>query len=185
MGRLYNDIPVGDQYPNAESEAAVCLRRALDRLKREEKRSLRSVARELGYKQPVTISHMANGRMLIPVERAHDIALVAGIDPEYFQKIVLKQRYPNVEFNFQQEQRTMFQLSSDVSSALGEFEDGQMPSLSQSRVIREVLRDERAAERWLSPHELLTVQIIRRLRNNFTAEGLSAPDLELLRYILK
>lgn len=172
---------VENAYPLADTDAARCLRSALDRLKRERKKSLRAVARELNYKQPVTLSHMANGRMPIPVERAGEIALAVEIDSVMFTNLVLKQRYPEMSVKIDQADTAQFELSNGSSAVRSGHWEGQTLTPSQERVLREVMRDERAAERWLSPHEVGVVQLLRQLRPGLTADGLSQADIERLR----
>lgn len=55
---------------------------------------------------------------------------------------------------------------------------------SQMRIIREVLRDDHASERWLSPHEVFFVSEIRKLRPDIIADGLSSDDLQQVRAAL-
>ena len=49
------------------------LRAALDRAQREQRLSIRKLGQRLGYKQATVLSHMATGRVLVPLERAADL----------------------------------------------------------------------------------------------------------------
>lgn len=176
---------VENAYPLADTDAARCLRSALNRLKLERKKSLRAVARELNYKQPVTLSHMANGRMPIPVERAEEIALAVEIDSIMFTNLVLKQRYPELNVGIVDEPTFQVDLADGVSSTHSAWRQERPLTLAQERVLREVVRDERAVERWLSPHEVTVIQLLRKLRPSLTLDGLSAIDMQRLRLALK
>lgn len=183
MPKLRSIVTDGAQV-YVDSEAARCLKSALDALKREKKISLREVARRLKYKQPVTLSQMANGRMPIPVERAAEIAQAVGIDPDYFTKIVLKQRYPNLEISLDREISSFTGLIDVIDVDAEIFGSSSTLTLSQQRVVREVLRDKKAEERWLSVHEVDAVRMIRQLRPDFKIDGLSGHDLDRIRSAL-
>src|SRR5437763_15377370 len=60
--------------------------------------SLREIGRRLGYKQPVVLSHMANGRVPIPIDRAVDIARHVEIPARQLLEAVLQQQHPKVEW---------------------------------------------------------------------------------------
>lgn len=172
-----------DQFPHADTAAALTLQSAVKRAKEKNKTSLRTIAKMLNYKQAAVLSHMANGRIPIPVERAKDIAGVLDINPDAFMKLVLKQRYPDLPLSVEDDVNNHFALLSELS----------LPSLpvglsnatpSQMRIIREVLRDDHASERWLSPHEVFFVGEIRKLRPDIIADGLSSDDLQQVRLAL-
>ena len=173
-----------NQFPHADTQAALALQSALARAKTQKKLSLRAIAKLLNYKQAAVLSHMANGRIPIPVERAQEIATVLDINPHAFMKLVLKQRYPDMPISVEDDVTNHFSLLSELSH----------PSLpvglsnatpSQMRIIREVLRDDHASERWLSPHEVFFVNEIRKLRPDIIADGLSSDDLQQVRLALE
>lgn len=173
-----------NQFPHADTQAAFALQTALARAKTQKKLSLRAIAKLLNYKQAAVLSHMANGRIPIPVERAQEIATVLDINPHAFMKLVLNQRYPDMPVSVEDDVTNHFALLSELSH----------PSLpvglsnatpSQMRIIREVLRDDHASERWLSPHEVFFVNEIRKLRPDIIADGLSSDDLQQVRLALK
>lgn len=173
-----------NNFPYADTDAARYLRAALDALKREHKKSLRSVAKDLNYKQAAPLSHMATGRIPIPVERAAEIAGATGLDATFFLSIVLKQRYPTADIDFSGDpmHRSNLANAADPSSAYDWMAHN--PTASQSRVIREVLRDAQAADRWLSPHEVSVIRLLRKLRPGITSDGLTSSEMEQLRLFL-
>jgi transcriptional regulator with XRE-family HTH domain len=180
-----NVIPTSpdNPFPHADSPAARTLQSALKRAKEENKTSLRAIAKLLNYKQAAVLSHMANGRIPIPVERAQEIATVLDINPHAFMKLVLKQRYPNMPISEEDDVTNHFALLSELNQPrLPVGLSNATPS--QMRIIREVLRDDHASERWLSPHEVFFVNVIRKLRPEVVTDGLSSSDLQLLNFAL-
>jgi hypothetical protein len=175
-----NVIPamLDSQFPHADSQAALALQSALGRAKTQKKMSLRAIAKTLNYKQAAVLSHMASG----PVERAEEIAVALDINPTAFMKMVLKQRYPNMSLAVEQHVFDHHALFSGLETSLPPGLNSATPS--QMRIIREVLRDDHASERWLSPHEVFFVSEIRKLRPNIIADGLSSDDLQQVRLAL-
>lgn len=172
-----------NQYPHADTQAAAALRTALAAAKTKNRTSLRAIAKLLDYKQAAVLSHMASGRILIPVERAKDIAGVLDINPSAFMKLVLKQRYPDMPLSVEDDVSNHFGLLSELNSSnLPVGLSNATPS--QLRIIREVLRDDHAAERWLSPHEVFFINVIRKLRPKVITDGLSSDDMEQVRLAL-
>lgn len=172
-----------NQFPHADTQAADALRTALRAAKAKNKTSLRTIAKHLNYKQAAVLSHMASGRIPIPVERAREIAMVLDINPDAFFKLVLKQRYPEISLSIENDVTNHFALLSELSQP--DTSAGVSNATpSQMRVIREVLRDDHAAERWLSPHEIPYVNAIRKLKPDVITDGLSSSDLEMLTFAL-
>lgn len=177
--------PIKSQFPYSDTLASIALKAALESSRRSRGKSLRAVARELNYKQPVVLSHMAHGRIPIPIERAEEIAAALGMEPKSFVKLALKQRYPDLD---------MPSFSKDVIRT--ELIDGltfeasgshQMVELTdgQKMVIREVMRDVAAPDRWLTPHEVGVIALIRQLRPSVSNDGLNAADLKRLKQGLR
>ena len=102
-------------YPYRDSAAATALSEAIDAKQGEA--SLRQLASELNYKSAVVLSHMRTGRLPIPVERAQEIAKVVGLSPDTFLKMVLKQRFENVDFS-------ALETADGVERAPSEFSAG-------------------------------------------------------------
>jgi transcriptional regulator with XRE-family HTH domain len=171
-----------NQFPYADSRAALVLQSALGRAKTQKKMSLRAIAKALNYRQAAVLSHMASGRIPVPVERAEEIAVALDINPSAFMKMVLKQRYPNMSLEVEQHVFDHHALLSGLDTNLPPGLNNATPS--QMRIIREVLRDDHASERWLSPHEVFFVSEIRKLRPDVIADGLSSDDLKQVRLAL-
>ena len=169
-------------FPHAETDAARTLQSAINKAKVKNKTSLRTIAKTLNYRQAAVLSHMASGRIPIPVERAEKIAVALDINPSAFMKMVLKQRYPNMSLAVEQHVFEHHALLNGLDTSLPPGLNNATPS--QMRIIREVLRDEHASERWLSPHEVFFVSEIRRLRPDIIADGLSSDDLQQVRLAL-
>ncbi len=166
-------------FPHADSPAARALQLALNRAKVKNKTSLRALAKQLNYKQAAVLSHMANGRIPIPVERAEEIATALDLNPNEFIKLVLKQRYPKMSLSLDDVETNSFALESEFNHpGLGLELSSATPS--QMRIIREVLRDTHASERWLFTHEVYYVKVIRKLRPDVVTDGLSPDDLQRL-----
>src|SRR3546814_12252341 len=71
---------------------------ALKRAWNEKRLSQRTLAKQLGYRSSVVLSHMASGRVPIPIERVDDYAQLLEIDEGEFLLAVLEQRYQHLDF---------------------------------------------------------------------------------------
>lgn len=188
MGMISDVLPVKEPYPYAETSAALMLRSALERVSRERRLSLRSLAKQLGYKQATVLSHMSNGRIPIPLERATDIARAVDLAPDAFLAASVAQRAPEAKkfWGFESAgdaevaERAYFvaELTELAGSALENLND------EQKRIIREVVLDPNPSRRWLSSTELGVVLMLRRVRPEFTTRGLDERDLAKLRDVL-
>src|SRR3546814_5165656 len=67
-------------YPYEETRATQMLATALKRAWNEKRLSQRTLAKQLGYRSSVVLSHMASGRVPIPIERVDDYAQLLDID---------------------------------------------------------------------------------------------------------
>lgn len=85
-------------YPHATSAAAVMLTSAFGRLASDHGISQRRLAAHLGYANSVPLSHMASGRVPVPIDRALDLAEATGMCPKEFLLAVLDQRHPEIPF---------------------------------------------------------------------------------------
>src|SRR5688572_16263254 len=83
----------------AETLAARMLASGLKVAALERGLSLRAIGGRLEYKQPVVLSHMATGRVPIPLDRALDIAREVGLPDKPFLEAVLQQRHPGVDWS--------------------------------------------------------------------------------------
>ncbi|RJT23288.1 XRE family transcriptional regulator [Chakrabartia godavariana] len=85
-------------YPFANTAATKMLADAFDALWKTRGVSQRQLAARLGYRGSVCLSHMATGRISIPVGRVLDLAHVLEIDPAELLLAVLEQRHPEIPF---------------------------------------------------------------------------------------
>lgn len=160
-----------DGYQWAETAAAKTMAAALERTKVERGLSVRQLAKRLRYKQAVVLSHMANGKSPIPIDRAEDLARELDLDAKSFLRAVVEQRHPEVSWG----------LLADVSPTengdglAGELEailgtSLEQLSSEQRRVMREVASEPKPERRWLSVHELPAYQ-------RFLSESLSKEEV--------
>ncbi len=170
----------------ADSHAARMLAAGLENASRERRLSARKIAEMLNYKQSVVLSHMASGRVPIPIDRAEQIADVLQLDREEFLKAILKQRHPEVDWRFIEgaaegasSEGLVHELAVSMGKPLGEL------SMEQRAVMREVAADPQPRRRWLSVHELIAVETIREARPAVSSEGLPPSDLTAIREALR
>ena len=171
MSDLYIRAIDEHPFPYLDTEAALMLRSALDHHKRSKKVSLRQLSKQLGYKQSAILSHMANGRVAIPLDRAEELADSLQMSKPHFLTAVIKQRYSR--FYDAVNQLTQ---STNTSSNL-EGIDWRSLNEAQARVIREVVRDRYPEERWLTPHEVPFMSLIRKEFPEISSKGLSEREL--------
>ena len=177
--------PAGDA-AYRDSAAARMLSDGLASAARERGLSQRSLAKRLGYKQSVVLSHMALGRVPIPLERTAELADVLLLDKREFLRAVLAQRLPEIDWSEIIGRRTAQGEDRDFVSTLETIAHGALENLNlgQQAVMREVASDRYAEERWLSVHEVPTVSLLRSLRPNMVSNGLSVEDREAIRAAL-
>jgi hypothetical protein len=164
-------------YPYAESEAAIMLGNGLRGAALERRLSLRQIGKRLGYSQPVVLSHWATGRTPIPIDRAIEVAREVGLPPERFLEAVLRQRHPDVDWGLITENR------NQILRGIGAVADKPLADLSdeQIRVLREVVKDGKPEERWLSIPEVAAVNFVRQIFPKMRTSGFSDNDREALR----
>lgn len=169
-------------FPYSDTRAAMMLSEGLRRASRDRGISLRSIGKSLGYKQATVLSHMANGRVAIPIERAADIARAVGLPPADLLAAAVEQRSPEaadllpISRNLAREddQGITFELRLIAGQEMDELNAG------QKSVLREVVADGSASRRWLSVAELPVVLMLRRLRPDISRNGLSIQDREAI-----
>lgn len=167
----------------AESQAASLLNEGLARASEVRGLSQRKIAAMLGYKQAVVLSHMASGRVPIPIDRAEDIAAVLEIDPAEFLRAVVRQRHPSVSWSLLGAHNEGGDpLVNELAISLGKS----VKHLSQEQrgVMREVAAEPRPRRRWLTVHELTAVSALREIRPTLGSHGLSPLELEAIREAL-
>lgn len=172
-----------DDFPFADTMAQRLLAQGLQLVMARKGVSLRQLGKELGYKQAVVLSHMASGRVPIPIDRAVLLAEALEIDPRVFLAAVVQQRHPEVDWSLMKDgskEGATFNLATELTGgrSLGELTPG------QRRVIREAAADGMAQSRWLTPHEVAAVDLLRELRPGIAEHGLGQGDREALRAAL-
>lgn len=171
----FSSIPKAQPLGGATKMMAAALERA-----RARGVTQRHVAEQLGYASSVVISHMASGRVPIPVERVHEIAEAVGLDPQSFLLAVLEQRFPSVDV------RSLLgaQLVSHgrVAERLGLLAGSNLDDLNEETlgVLDEVVSASQPRSRWLSLEELALVEALRRRFPDLSRRPLSADELSRL-----
>jgi hypothetical protein len=84
-----------NDFPFSASRASQMLREALTNYTAAHKGGLRALSDRLEMRPATLLSHMGNGRMAIPLDRADQLATVLGIDRAAFCLAVLEQRAPS------------------------------------------------------------------------------------------
>lgn len=179
---------MSDDFEYADTRAAMMLAGGLHRKTLEEGISLRALGRQLGYKQAVVLSHMASGRMPIPIDRVPDLARVVGLRERDFLKAVLEQRHPDIEWGQLQtasdrEGLAATELIQNIEMLAQRPVNELFPG--QTKVMREAAADPMAARRWLSVHEVSAIELLRELRPDIANNGLSGSDRAAIRTALR
>ena len=169
-----------DDFPYAQTEAAMLLAGALAEMSRSKRVSLREIGRRLGYKQPVVLSHMSSGRTPIPLDRAEEIARAVELPERKFVLSVLEQRHQGIDWRSiaANEDEFIDELVNIAGTWLGD-----LPT-EQRGVLREVVADSQAGKRWLTVAELGAIQLLRDLRPHLRSEGLTPDDRRTIRDVL-
>jgi hypothetical protein len=163
----------------ASSAAARLLNNGLKTAAVERKLSLREIGRRLGYRQPVVLSHMASGRVPIPIDRATDIAREVGLDAKQFLEAVLEQRHPEIDWSLITVPTATFcgEMERLAGKSLDELEAG------HQRVLKEAVEERDPEARWICDAEVPAMQLLREQFPSVSTAGLSATDREFLRTI--
>jgi len=169
-----------NEYPLINTRAKKMLADALKRVDQDKGWSQRQVAAMLGYKSSVIVSHMAHGRVPVPLDRALDYARLLSIDPAEFVLAVLEQRYPDIDFmrlliggkdNLAGGRTEHEWMIEDLEAAAGKPLNEITPK--QLRILREVAADANAERRWANINEVALLDIIRAQRPDLADNGLS------------
>lgn len=162
----------------ADSAAARMLSEGLTRANEEQGLSIRQLGKQLGYKQAVVLSHMASGRVPIPIDRAEDFADALRLDKRAFLQAVIKQRHPTVSWDILSSAGGS-SVTDDLTHELEVIIGTSLKSLTKEQrgVMREVAADSSPRRRWLSVHELPVVEMFRKAVPAFGAEGLDRADM--------
>jgi hypothetical protein len=159
----------GEDYPLANSEATKMLAAGLKQAEEEKGLSQRTIAKTLNYKSSVVLSHMALGRVPIPIDRALEIARLLKMDSSRFLLAVLQQRHPDIDFprllnagkggsakGSKVESYVMDELQAIAGKPLDDL------PVDKVNVLREAVGDPNPQRRWLAFHELPTVELLRQ-----------------------
>jgi hypothetical protein len=155
-------------FPLKGTEAQRMLADALERAFRDKDQSQRFIAGQLGYKSSVVLSHMALGRVPIPVDRAVDFARYLGMDQNEFLLAVLKQRHPEIDFDRLltkgkgPRKASSSALADELEATAGKPLDNL--NIGQVKVMREVVQDANAPRRWVNAHEIGMIEQIRKVK---------------------
>jgi len=173
-----------DGYEWAGTVAANMMAAGIQRANEEMGLSLRQLGKQLGYKQAVVLSHMSNGKAPIPIDRAEELAEALQLDPIRFLRAVLYQRHPQVKWDMlfdtsdaDVEDPLAVQLEAILGATLSELNS------EQRKVMREVASDARPNRRWLTVHEIPSVEEMRqgKTSSNDRREGENTEVDEVLK----
>ena len=161
-------------YPLANTQATRMLAEGLTRANEERNLSQRQLAKTLNYRTSVVLSHMALGRVPIPIDRALDFARLLHMDPQRFLLAVLEQRHPDINFEkvfgVTSKQKTTAKggRESMVLDELEELAGKDLDELPVDKInlLREVIADSSATRRWASLAELPVIEAIRSSHPN-------------------
>lgn len=163
----------GKNFPYSNSRAAALLRDGLLAAKSERRLSARQIAFSLGYKQPVVLSHMAAGRVAVPLDRAIEIAEAVGVDPLELLLASLEQKEPRA-WGMLAGYGMGAAHHDEFSLELAMLAGGSLSTLSEGHkaVLREVVSDREPGRRWLAIPEIPTVNAIREAAPDIAKHGL-------------
>jgi hypothetical protein len=170
-------------YPLQGTRAQIMLERGM-KAAQAAGRSQRQVAKELGHRSSVVLSHMTLGRVPIPIDKAERIAVALGLEPKAFLLAVLEQRHPDIDFN------SLFNISFSSAATVRKLESIAGCSLDDlpadtRETLEEVVGARNPQRRWLALPELQTVELIRDLRPSSPTEGLSDEDRQSIEKALR
>lgn len=165
----------------ADTLAAKMLSEGLRTAAIERRLSIRQIGKLLHYKQAVVLSHMATGRVPIPLDRALDIAAVVGLPPRRFLLSVLEQRHSTVNWSLLTDPASGF--ATELETLAGRALD-ELP-LATKGVLREVVIDPQPLRRWLSTAELPAIELLRQILPNIRTDGFNSEQKAALRQALK
>ncbi|SFJ50061.1 hypothetical protein SAMN03159338_1581 [Sphingomonas sp. NFR04] len=154
-------------YPFQHTRATKMLADGLNQVEREKQWNQRAVAKLLNYKTAVVLSHMAAGRVPIPIDRAPDIARVLKLNAGDFIMAVLEQRHPEIDWArmLSGARAAPKAKGSDsfVATDLEALAGAELDSLPQNvvNVLRDVVTDRNPSRRWMSLGEVPIVEAIR------------------------
>ena len=172
---------MNSDFPHSDSPAARMLAEGLDRAKEARGLSLRQIGKQMNYKSSVVLSHMASGRVPIPIDRVAELAHILELDEKSFLQAVVRHRHPDAPWHLLSGSGSSpgsNNLAQELEAALG----GRLTDLTgdQRAVMREVAAERLPRRRWLSVHELHAVEILRDLFPLMRAKGVPQEQLDAL-----
>lgn len=175
-----------NDYQFADTLATRMLAEGLARANEEHGLSIRQLGKNLGYKQAVVLSHMANGRVPIPIDRIEILADTLGLNKTSFLQAVLKQRHPTIPWHLLSGEGPAGDhdtLANELEAILGT----RLKNLTkeQRAVMREVANEPTPRRRWLAEHEIYPVKQLRDLFPRMREDGLTPADLELTHALIE
>ena len=152
-----------ETHPYSNSRAARELDEALKAHTARTPGGLRALAAELGFKQATVLSHMATGRMAIPLDRATALANKLGLDVLDFCLAVLEQRAPDVYQALDEALGigTGRTLSIAARQVVAKVATAKLVTDDHAAIILEVLHSKNPRERWLAPLESPFIRLVR------------------------
>ena len=173
-------------YPYEDTRATQMLASAFRKAWDEKRLSQRKLAKQLGYRSSVVLSHMASGRAPIPIERVDDYAHLLEMDEGEFLLAVLEQRYPHLDFR-NMGAKTEPQSDDGLLEELELIAGQPLSSLApnQMNVVREALADHQAQRRWLSLNELPVMEFLRHAFPGLREKGLDQEQRQHLHACLE
>ncbi|WP_435203725.1 helix-turn-helix domain-containing protein [Qipengyuania sp. 902] len=170
-----------NDYPFADTLACRMLAEGIARAREDNGLSVRQIGKQMGYKTAVVLSHMATGRVPIPIDRAEELAGILGMAKSAFLRAVLIQRHPDVDWeslSSSHQPGSPDNLAFELEAILG----ARLKDLTreQRAVLREVVGERSPQKRWLSVHELYVVEVLRNAFPQLQTEGMDPDGLEKL-----
>lgn len=168
------DLGAGSgDYPFGNSRAVKMLQEGLKKAESEKGWSQRHIAKLLDYKTSVVLSHMALGRVPIPIDRAPDFARLLKIPLGEFLMAVLEQRHPEIDWarnlagalGKKAPAATMDRYVARELEGLAGTDLDSLPTPVVS-VLRDVVADRNATRRWMQLGEVPIVESLRKSHPN-------------------
>lgn len=177
-----NEKSETSNYPLVETEATLMLARGLSKAQAERGLTQRDVARHLGYKSSVVVSHIASGRVPIPIDRAAEIASLLELEPSRFLLAVLQQRHPNIDFGTLFGSAIPERSSGKIATELETIAGRRLDDLDRStiQVLREVVAAALPAKRWLAVAEVPVMEAIRQRHPAIAERGVTEDEQQLI-----
>lgn len=178
------EIPA-DTHPFIETRATRMVAAAIKEQQRRHGLSQRDLAKRIGYKTSVVLSHIAVGRVGVPLDRVMDFARVLEIDPVVFLIAALEQKHPDIDFRSAMniEVAPQSPLKAKLEAIAGCTLDDLDPELKA--LLEEVVGAARPRRRWLTLGETQVIDMIRSRMAETNIADFDGVDLLLLESALR